>query len=294
MRVSTTMIYNMSTVNINDQYEQLFKLNEQVTTSKRINRPSDDPIDVCKVLDYRTLLGSIEQYKKNVDRGTSLLQYTESAFEKAKEVLDEAKTLAVQMCNDSYNEVNREAAAVQAEQFFRQVLQISNTQVSGRYIFSGFKTDTAAFSADDNLNVTYNGDDNQIRLSVQQNSTVTVNITGQDAFMDDTNVFNVLRDLRNALRDNNVDEIQKTLPRFDDAISQLVKVRAYVGTSLKELEASKYILEDFELNSETLLSNTEDTDMADAVTKLSERKLVYEASLKSTSMITQLSLVNFV
>jgi flagellar hook-associated protein 3 FlgL len=67
-----------------------------------------------------------------------------------------------------------------------------------------------------------------------------------------------------------------------------------VGTSLKELEASKYILEDVKLNSETLLSNTEDTDMADAVTKLKERQMVYEASLKSTAMITQLSLVNFV
>lgn len=293
MRVSTTMIYNMTTVNITNQYEQLFSLNEKITTAKRINRPSDDPIDVSKVLDYRTLLGSLEQYQKNVDRGTTLLQYTESALEKAKEVLDEGKTLAVQMSSDTYEE-NRTMLAPQAEQLFNQLLQIANTQASGRYIFSGFKTDTAAFSADDYLNATYNGDDNQIRLAVQQNSTVTVNITGQAAFMDDTNVFNVLRDLRNALRDNNVDEIQKTLPRFDDAINQLVKVRAYVGTSLKELEASKYVLEDFELNSETLLSNTEDTDIVDAITKLSERKLVYEASLKSTALITQLSLVNFV
>lgn len=294
MRVTTGMIFSQTTVNITNQYEQMFLLNEKVTSGKRINRPSDDPIDVGKVLDYRSLLGSLEQFKKNADRGTALLQYTESALEKAGEVFTEAKTLAEQMATGSYNEDQRRVLAVQAEQLFRQLLQVSNTQVSGRYIFSGFKTGTASFTADDNLNVVYNGDSNVIRLAVQQNINVAVNITGQAAFMDDTNVFNVLRDLRNALRDNNQEEVGRILPRIDDAMNQIVKVRAYVGTSLKELEASKYILEDVKLNSETLLSNTEDTDMADAVTKLKERQMVYEASLKSTAMITQLSLVNFV
>jgi flagellar hook-associated protein 3 FlgL len=294
MRVTTGMIFSQTTVNITNQYEQMFLVNEKVTSGKRINRPSDDPIDVGKVLDYRTLLGSLEQFKKNADRGTALLQYTESALEKAGEVFTEAKTLAEQMATGSYNEDQRRVLAVQAEQLFRQLLQVSNTQVSGRYIFSGFKTGTASFTADDNLNVVYNGDSNVIRLAVQQNINVAVNITGQAAFMDDTNVFNVLRDLRNALRDNNQEDVGRILPRIDDAMNQIVKVRAYVGTSLKELEASKYILEDVKLNSETLLSNTEDTDMADAVTKLKERQMVYEASLKSTAMITQLSLVNFV
>lgn len=294
MRVTTGMIYSMTSVNITRQYEEMFSENEKITSGKRINRPSDDPIDVPKVLDYRTLLGTLDQYKKNVQQGTNLLRYTESALAQAGNVLTEAKTLAEQMATGSYSEAQRKALAVQAEQLFRQMLQIANTRISGRYIFSGFKTDTMPFTADDNFNVTYHGDDNRVRLAVQQNSTVDVNITGQAAFLDATNVFAVLRDLRTALRENDQAAIGRVLPRIDDAMNQIVTVRAYVGTSLKELEAVSSVLDDIKLNAETLLSDTEDTDLADAVTKLAQRQMVYEASLKSTAMITQLSLVNFV
>lgn len=294
MRVTTGMIYSMTSVNITKQYEEMFIENEKITSGKRINRPSDDPIGVPKVLDYRTLLGTLDQYKKNVQQGTNLLRYTESALAQAGDVLTEAKTLAEQMATGSYSEAQRKALAVQAEQLFRQMLQIANTRISGRYIFSGFKTDTMPFTADDNFNVTYHGDDNRVRLAVQQNSTVEVNITGQAAFLDATNVFAVLRDLRTALRENDQAAIGRVLPRIDDAMNQIVTVRAYVGTSLKELEAVSSVLDDIKLNAETLLSDTEDTDLADAVTKLAQRQMVYEASLKSTAMITQLSLVNFV
>ena len=294
MRVTTGMIYSMTTVNITNQYEQMFLMNEKVTSGKRINRPSDDPVDAGKVLDYRTLIGALDQYKRNVDRGINLLRYTETALEIADNVLVDAKTLAEQMATGTYNETQRTVLAGQAEQLFRQMLQAANTQISGRYIFSGFKTDTAAFTADDDFNVTYHGDANQIRLTIQQNSTVAVNITGQDAFLDDTNVFTVLRDLRTALRENDQAAVGQILPRIDDAMNQIVKVRAYVGTSLKELESAQSVLDDVKLNAETLLSDTEDTDMADAITKLAERQMVYEASLKSTAMITQLSLVQFV
>ncbi|MCX8043188.1 MAG: flagellar hook-associated protein FlgL [Desulfobacterota bacterium] len=294
MRVTSGMIFSMTSVNITNQYEEMFRVSETLTSGKRINRPSDDPIDAPKVLDYRTLLGALKQYKKNVERGTSLLRYTESALAQAGYVLTEAKVLAEQMATGSYNEDQRKALATQAEQLFRQLLQIANTQVSGRYIFSGFKTDTQPFVADDNFNVTYQGDNNQIRLAVQQNSTVAVNITGQAAFLDATNVFTVLRDLRIALRENDQAAIGRILPRIDDAMTQIQKVRAYVGTSLKELETTSSVLDDIQLNAETLLSETEDTDIADAVTKLAQRQMVYEASLKSTAMITQLSLVQFV
>ncbi len=294
MRVTTGMIFSMSAVNIGNQYEQVFLLNEKVSSGKRVNRPSDDPVDAGKVLDYRTLLGALEQYKRNVDRGVSLLRYTESALENAGTVLTEAKTLAEQMATGTYNETQRKALAVQAEQLFRQMLQAANTQIAGRHIFSGFKTDTQPFVADDDLNVTYQGDDNQIRLAIQQNSSVAVNITGQAAFMDGTNVFTVLRDLRNALRDNDQEEIGRMLPRIDDAMAQIATSRASVGSSLKNLESTKAVLDDLTLNAETLLSDTEDTDMAWAVAKLAERQMVYEASLKSTAMITQLSLVSFV
>jgi len=294
MRITTKMIYNQTVYNISNQYEQMYDLNEQVSSGKRINKPSDDPVDVGKTLDYRALLGSIDQYKKNIDRGTSFLRNIESALSSAEDIFTEAKVLAEQLATGSYNETQRNDLALQAEQLYDQLAQVANTKVVDQYVFSGFKTDTKPFTYDDNYNITYNGDQNLIRYEVQQDVKVSVNIPGQNAFMSDTNVFDVLRDLRTALRENDEDAIGEILPRIDEAKEQLSKGGSYIGTSLKTLEASQTILEDFSTNTEQLLSDTEDTDIVDAVTKLNERKLVYEASLKSSAVITQLTLVDFI
>jgi flagellar hook-associated protein 3 FlgL len=129
---------------------------------------------------------------------------------------------------------------------------------------------------------------------VQQETRVTITTTAQKAFISDTNVFDVLRDLRNALRDNDREGIQQSLPGLDRALSKVVSERAYVGTSLKQLESAEGVLTDFGYTTEELLSNVEDTDMADALTRLTMLRIAYEATLKSTSMVTELSLVNYV
>ena len=115
MRVTSLMIFNNSALNVNDHYGELFKLNEQVSSGKRINRPSDDPVDVGKVSSYKTLLDSINQYSRNIDRGVSLMRTTESALASIEEVLIEAKVLAEQMATGTYSEEQREMLSLQTD-----------------------------------------------------------------------------------------------------------------------------------------------------------------------------------
>jgi len=293
MRVTTGMIFSQSTININKQYEQLYKYDEYVSSGKRINRPSDDPIDMGRVLGYRTLSSSLAQYQKNIDNGMTLLRYTETALADAEQVFIDAKVLAEQMATGTYTEEERDMLAVQAEQLYDHLLQVANTKVVDRHIFSGYKTDTLPFTRDAGYNVEYHGDSRQIRLAIYQETEVAANITGQQAFMDDKNTFDVLRDLRNALRQNDQAAVGELLPEISDAMSQIVRVRAFVGTAVKEMEASKMMVQDFGAQTTELLSNTEDVDIVDAVGKLAERQIAYEAALKSTSLIMNLSLINF-
>jgi flagellar hook-associated protein 3 FlgL len=143
------------------------------------------------------------------------------------------------------------------------------------------------------INISYHGDNNQIQFEIQQNTKVTVNSTGQKVFLDGTNTFDVLGDLRNALKDNDQEAVGEVLERINDALNQIVRERAIVGVALHEMESSKNILVDFGLQTEELLSNTEDTDIIDVLSKLKMREIAFGATLQSTSMVTGLSLVNF-
>lgn len=294
MRVTINMIYSKSVYNLSRQYDQFYRQNEIVSSGKRINRPSDDPTDMVKILGLRTLEKSIEQYKKNIDNGKTWLQYTESALDQSEQVFMDAKVLAEQMATGTYDERQREMLALQAGQMFEQMMQIGNTKVVDRYIFSGFKTSTQTFTRDNEYNIEFNGDNGCIKFAVSQSTEVAVNTTGQNAFLDDINVFDVLRDLRTALQNNDQHSVQEALPKIDAALNQIIKERSYVGTSIHQMESAEMMIEDFGFKTVELLSDTENADLIEAVTKLQESEIVFQATLKSTAMITSLSLVNYI
>ncbi len=287
------MIYNQSIADINSRFEKFYNLHEVVSSGKRVNRPSDDPVDSGKILGYRSLISSIEQFQRNIDNGITMLRYTESSLSAADQIMKDAKVLSEQMATGSYSEEQRDMLVVQAEQLYDQLMKAGNTKIMDRYIFSGFKTDTKPFTRDNDYNISYHGDTGSIRVAVQQNVEVTVNTTGQQAFIDGTNCFDILKDLRKALSENDQAEIGVILERIDDAMNDISKERARVGTSLKEMESSKMILEEMNLGTTELLSNTEDADVVEAVTNLKEMEVAFEAALKSTDLITSLSLAKF-
>jgi flagellar hook-associated protein 3 FlgL len=94
------------------------------------------------------VLSQINQYGTNINHSQSWLQATESALQSAQDLITRAKTLANQMSSETYNATDRANAAQEVQNITEQLVQIGNTQVNGRYIFSGDKDRTAAFGLD--------------------------------------------------------------------------------------------------------------------------------------------------
>ena len=84
---------------------------------------------------------------------------------------------------------------------YDQVVSLSNARYSGgglegaRYLFSGFKTDTPAFT-DAGL---YQGDDGEYKVQVGAGESVTVGLSGARVFQGDVDIFSVLQDLEGSL-----------------------------------------------------------------------------------------------
>ena len=225
MRISYSMIYDQTEFNINKQYDGFYDLNEKVTTGKEVNRPSDDPIAMSNILGYRSTISSLEQYETNIERGNTWLRYTESSLDQAKQLVESARTLAVQMANEP-NEAQMEIIAPQVRQIAEQLLQLANTSVSGKFLFSGHKTETLPFTMDEDLNVTYHGDNNKIKYSISETADVTVNATGYESFMEGNNAFDVLKKFHKALTSGDALEVgcrQKYLAIIGEQFRQLLQ-----------------------------------------------------------------------
>ena len=136
-------ILNNSIANIQNQNNELMiKLGSQ----KEVNRPSDNPIGMGKILDYRSALAQVSNYKSNIDSSKSWLSMTESNLSSVTDILTEIKAMAVSQASATANSSTRQIAADSLQPLIDQIRSLANAKFGGRYLFSGTKTDTEPFS----------------------------------------------------------------------------------------------------------------------------------------------------
>ena len=143
MRVTNNMIMNTTKSNINRNKIEVDRMNTQMSTQKKIDVPSDDPVIAVRSLRLRSTLNQIDQYlNTNVKDAESWIEMTQSSLTTLNSVLDKIHT----QCNDGSNtyltQSNRNTILTQLKQLRDQIYQEGNNDYAGRTIFTGYKTNT--------------------------------------------------------------------------------------------------------------------------------------------------------
>src|SRR5262249_15791212 len=147
---------------------------------------------------------------------------------------------------DSHSPEDRRNSAAEVHQTLQQLLSLANTKLDGRYIFGGFKNDTAPFT-DNGVSATYSGDSGDIKTVTGPSTTVTPNLTGNKVFQGvgitgGEDLFDILHDLETALTANDVtgpNGITTQSGRLDKALEQVLSLRTEVGARTQTTEAAK-------------------------------------------------------
>lgn len=156
MRITNKMMTNNVLYNINSNKNSLNKLDEQYSTGLKIQRPSDDPIVAVRALKLRTNLSELNQYfEKNIPDAMSWMESTESAMILTNEIMTKLHTYGVQGSSDTVTDSDRESIIKNLEQLQQQIHQEGNTNYAGRYVFTGYKTDTSLVFSEDTSNLDY-------------------------------------------------------------------------------------------------------------------------------------------
>ena len=177
MRVTSWMIMDRTIFNLSRNVARLMEIESMLSTGRRINTPSDDPIGTHHTLNYRTRLNEIAQYQANIHKGIGRLSVYEEGLNDLNDCFSSANQLAIEMVNDSNDAQAREAAANVVDSLLQQVIGIINSQVDGRYIYSGHKTNTRSLDMGVN-GVTYKGDNGNIDMEIEVGMRVKSNLIG--------------------------------------------------------------------------------------------------------------------
>lgn len=293
-RVTQGMMNNQLLRNISTNLSRINDNQNQLSTGRRINKPSDDPVGISFSLRYRSELSANEQFKSNADAAVSWLDYTDTTLNQANTVIQRVRELTVQATNGTNPQSALDAIKKEIDQLNEQLVNIGNSQFNGKYVFNGQKTDKQPYNlatAD-----TDQTDTGEIKFDIGVGVRVSANITGDDVFGgvgDNDNIFLVMKDLSRELGLGNQGAIGAILGRLDSRNEAFLQTRADVGARQNRIELSQARLEDISLNLQTLQAKEEDADIPGVITNLKTDENVYNASLSVGAKIISTSLVDF-
>lgn len=406
---------------INGRYGDMAKLQEQLATGKRLNRPSDDPIDTANALKLRTKDAQFTQFHTNINDGTAFMGVTDTSMVSMNTLMQRTRELALQASSDTMSGTERRYIQKEVDQLVRQMISLGNTNYKGDYIFSGTQTkvqpfptkesvaslpenyntrsmiyfdastlppgtpvqlrnafddsaitnllpgsfsmasadsggvrhnwvegtdysldysagtitilptgtDPAALAVDVSdghafdagLNGYYNfvspnrftitceyiGNPQNIYGDIVSNSgdvlreiesgvRMPVNISGDELFADTatgTTMLNTLISFSQDLLYNNRTGIETAITNIDTLFKNILSAQAKNGARMNRFDTTLERNEGQATQSQELLANLEDAELADTATRFAQLQTVYEAALKSAAQIVKPSLVNY-
>ncbi|MBP1931502.1 flagellar hook-associated protein FlgL [Ammoniphilus resinae] len=286
VRITQSMLSNNMLHNLNRSYRSMDKYQDQLSSGKKINRPSDDPVVASRGMLYRSSLNEIEQYKRNAEDGLGWIDVTDEALNQVTNALHRVRELIVQGSNETYVQTSYDAIAQEVKQLKEHIGEIANTMIGDRFIFAGTDTKTQSKPFDGTNFVNQNTD--EIKWEVGQGNLMKVNVNGVDIFPDIfTKIDQIVTDLQSGVNPN------QRLDGLDQQMDNLLKERAVVGANMSRMEMMISRLDKTEVTTTKLLSDTEDVDVAQVITELTAQENVHRAALSAGSRIIQPTLVDF-
>lgn len=185
IRISSQQIFSGGISRMQEVNSDLVKTQEQISTGKKINRPSDDPVAAARILKLDQEVKRIETYGRNANLADNRLKQEESTLASAVDIIQRVRELTVQAGSGSLSANDRLSISSELKERLGQLANVANTRdASGEYIFSGFQGSTPAFAKDEFGAWTYQGDEGQRVLEIDDGVTVPISDHGKGIFAD--------------------------------------------------------------------------------------------------------------
>ena len=302
MKISTSFLFDRATERMSTIQNKLATTQAQMAVSKQILSPSDAPDQAAAI---QRLKGEVERQNSHARTlEVAMRRYTseETALSTSSDLLIRMKELGLQAANDTLGPDDRKNISMEMKALRSQLLSLGNTRDdSGNYLFSGTRVNTPAFAEDANGKVVYQGDQTQTRIPAGVERTVQFTRAGTDVYSrvvrdngQSVGFFDALDHMITALDDSKTTGIQQGLADLTQMHNNLTLSQAQNGSDQTVAQSQLDVLDETALRLKSTLSDIEDLDYAEAVTRMNKEMMALEAAMGSFSKISSLSLFDYI
>ncbi len=185
MRISTSQMFNRSLANIQDVNAELQNTQLQLSSGKRVQTPSDDPVAATRILQINQDLDLVSQYQRNIDLVENRLRQEDDLLAGVNDIVIRIRELTIQAGDGAQNEDDKLFLAAEIKERLSQLVGMMNSQdPSGEFIFAGFQGSTRPFEQNKSGQYEYQGDEGQRKLQIDTSVTIASNDSGKAVFVD--------------------------------------------------------------------------------------------------------------
>jgi flagellar hook-associated protein 3 FlgL len=290
-RVTESSIHTRVLANLQRNIAKGEKIQEQLSSGKQINRPSDSPTGTVTSMQLRGESRAVQQYTRNADDGLGWLSTLDSTLSNTSTLVNRARDLTVQGLSSGSNTAqSNEALATEIDQIKSALIGYANTKYLDRPVFGGTTSGDTAYDAGGN----YTGDAGKTTRTLGPNSKIRVDATGPEAFgSGNTQLFTVLQGISDSLRSGDHEALDDGLAKLDKASDLMKNALSDVGARYNRVTQMKQSAQDRLLSVTSQLSDVEDVDLPKTIMDMQLQQTSYQAALAASAKVIQPSLIDF-
>jgi flagellin-like hook-associated protein FlgL len=293
MRITQRAVALTSLQGLNRNLDAVGKLQQQLTSGRLINAPSDSPTGTNKAMQTRAEQAAVAQQGRNISDAKGWLEQGDSTLREMLDTTRRVRDLTVQGLNTgAVSDASQKALATEVASLREGLLSLANTVVQGRPLFGGVTTGSKAYNNDGTW-AGLAGPPITRRLSESEN--VRVDLTGEEAFGPDAdNLFVIVGRIATNLTDPNSAALLETdLAALDVAIKRMSTAVADVGSRASRVDRAEQLNFDRSLTLKARLGETENIDLPETIMRLQMQQVGYEAALAATAKAISPTLLDY-
>ncbi len=288
--------------NLSDVEKRVSDSSRQVSSGLRVQTVSDDPSVVTDILQLNSQISSNDRIKQDLSSVQTEVNAAEGAINSATTLMDRARQIAAEAATTTTSADARTNLSGEVLDLINEMAGLANTQVGGRYVFSGDSDQTRPYgSADPNANPTnsvgtYQGSAGNREIFSPQGGTFGVANTASQIFdsgNSTTSVFKSLTDLYTALKNNNASAAGTASENIGSAAVYLNGQQALYGDIQNRVSSALDFQSSLNTDLSAQVGALQDADQAQAITNMQLNSTAQSAAMAAYNAIPKKSLFDF-
>ena len=305
MRISTNMVNADFLNNLATTTNKVQNTMNQLASLKEVNKASDNPLLVSKILDLNVSISQNSSYAMTISDAKDWTTTQDGALQLVEKSMNNIRNIIVAVNNSgSLTDSEYKAYKSELQQEIGTVVDAMNTNYDGRYIFSGSKTTEPPFEVTKDANgeingLKYNGDETNLPREISNGVSINLLTNGnsvmnaQGAGKDLGTFFNELVADLDKHDEASIADLSKKLGEVDVFKNNVVNYNTRIGAIENRIDAAKDRNDSEKITLKNTLSTRQDVDIAQKYMEYQNQMLAYKSTLAMGTKIMQTTVLDY-